>query len=150
MARREGADVKQTYILAHDEARQRAIAAVMAAPDGMVVEIGELGRTKDQNAAMWPVLDAFAKQRQWTVNGRLEWIADEEWKDLLTANYTQEAQRISPALSNSGMVMLGLRTREFKRKAFYPWLDYLHAMAAEFEIVVPLPKRWSEQPESRA
>ena len=61
----------QVYILVHQEARKRAKEAIDSAPDGYACRIGESNRTTDQNAAQWPILECFAKQRQWPVNGKV-------------------------------------------------------------------------------
>jgi hypothetical protein len=49
------------YILAHDLARRRAVAAVAEAPDGHVVTIGPPGRTPDQNALIHPTVSSIAQ-----------------------------------------------------------------------------------------
>lgn len=123
----------RTFILAHSEARNRALEAVKQAPDGYAVKVGEPTRNLEQNAAQWPILDAFAKQKQWPVNGKLEWITAEEWKDILTAAFEQETVRLAQGL-NGGVVMLGKRTSKFSKKRFSEWLEFLHATAAQFGI----------------
>ena len=123
------------FILAHDVARTNAIQAVKNAPDGYVVEIKEPGRTKDQNAYQWPILDAFSKQKQWTINGVLCWMSAEEWKDVLTAAFKNEHVRLAQGI-DGGVVMLGQRTSKFKRAEFAEWIEYLNFCAARFEINV--------------
>lgn len=51
--------MKHTYILAHAEARIRAVDAVRSAPDGYCVTLSEPSRNLEQNAAQWPILQAF-------------------------------------------------------------------------------------------
>ena len=53
---------KRIIKLAHPLARESAIQAVREAPDGFVVRVEEPTRTLDANAAMWPILEAFAQQ----------------------------------------------------------------------------------------
>lgn len=133
----------QLFILSHAEARKRAADAVLKAPEGYAVRVGESTRTLDQNAAQWPILEAFARQIQWPVNGRLEWLTREEWKDILTAAFDEETQmRLSPGL-NGGMVMLGKRTREFGKRKFSDWIDWLHSVAADRGV--NLESRYAEQ-----
>ena len=67
--------MKQVFIMAHDTARRNACEAVKNAPEGHVVTIGEPTRTLEQNAAQWPILEAFSEQLQWPVNGRTEGVA---------------------------------------------------------------------------
>ena len=118
------------FYLVHAEARRRAVEAVQSAPDGMVVRISEPKRNGDQNAAMWPILDAFSEQLEWPVNGKMVKMTAEEWKDILTAAFRQEVPRVAMGL-NGGMVMLGHKTREFGKREFSEWLDFLHATAVE-------------------
>ncbi|MBY0468799.1 MAG: recombination protein NinB, partial [Burkholderiaceae bacterium] len=59
------------YRLSHAEARHRAMEAVRTAPDGWHVVVSEPTRTLDQNATQWPILEAFASQAEWPVNGRM-------------------------------------------------------------------------------
>jgi NinB protein len=125
---------KRTFILsAHPESRGRAAQAIKEAPDGFAVTIGESTRTLDQNAAQWPILQAFADQLQWPINGRMEWLVKEDWKDILTAAFRQELARVAPGL-DGGMVLLGQRTSKFGKKQFSDWLEFLHATAVARDV----------------
>lgn len=124
---------KQYFRLVHTEARRRAAQACQNAPDGQIVTIAEAGRTLDQNAAQWPLLQAFADQLQWPINGRMEWLLKEDWKDLLTAAFKQETARVAPGL-DGGMVLLGQRTSKFGKKQFSDWLEFLNATAAARDV----------------
>lgn len=121
--------MKQTFVLVHTEARRRAVAAVQTAPDGFVTIVCEPTRNLDQNAAQWPILQAFADQLQWPINGRMEQITPDEWKDILTAAFKRETVRVAMGL-DGGMVMLGARTSKMGKREFSEWLDFLHATAA--------------------
>jgi hypothetical protein len=131
-----GVSNKRTFILAHDEARRRAIDAVGMAPAGYAVTVSEPTRTLDQNAAQWPILDAFSKQIQWPVNGQMVWMTPEDWKDVLTAAFQREETRVAMAFDGPGMVMLGQRTSKFEKSKFSDWLEFLHAAAAHKGVVV--------------
>lgn len=122
--------MKQTFVLVHETARKRALAAVTTAPDGFVTVVCEPTRNLDQNAAQWPILQAFSDQLVWPVNGRMETLTPEEWKDLLTAAFKRETVRVAMGL-DGGMVMLGARTSKFGKKEFSDWLEFLHATAAD-------------------
>ena len=78
---------------------------------------------------MWPILQAFADQLQWPINGRMEQITPDEWKDILTAAFKRETVRVAMGL-DGGMVMLGARTSKMGKREFSEWLDFLHATAA--------------------
>lgn len=125
--------MKQTFILVHQQARERAVEAVKTAPYGFSVVVGEGTRSLEQNAAQWPVLQAFADQLQWPINGRLEWMTPEEWKDVLTAAFRKETARIAMGL-DGGVVMLGQRTSKFGKREFSDWLDFLHATAVARDV----------------
>lgn len=127
--------MKQTFILAHDTARRRAVACVSDAPAGFVVTVQEPTRNLEQNAAQWPILDAFAKQLQWPVNGQMVRMTDEEWKDVLSAAFRRESLRMAMGL-DGGVVMLGQRTSKFAKGEFSEWLDFLNATAALRGVVV--------------
>jgi hypothetical protein len=108
---------KRVFIVgAHPMSRRNAIQAVQDAPDGFAVSIGEQTRNLDQNAAMWPILDAFSEQLQWPVNGKMTTLTAEEWKDILSAAFRKE-QRVAMGL-DGGFVMLGQRTSKFGKREF--------------------------------
>jgi len=119
---------KRLFILAHQQARANAIQAVKEAPDGHWVQVMEPGRSGEQNAAMWPILEAFSKQLQWPVNGQMVYMTPDDWKDLLSAAFRQETVRVAMGL-DGGMVMLGQRTSKFTKRQFSEWLEFLHATA---------------------
>lgn len=125
---------KRIYRLVHDEARRRAADDCRTAPDGWIVRISEPTRTLDQNADQWPYLEAFANQLQWPVNGRMESITAEDWKDILTCAFRNEQARIAQGLGG-GMVLLGQRTSKFSRNEFAEWLEFLHATASGRGVV---------------
>ena len=121
--------MKRSFILAHPEARRRAIACVAEAPEGYAVSVSEPNRTTEQNAAQWPYLQGFSEQLQWPVNGAMTWLDRDEWKDLLTAAFQEETVRLAQGL-NGGVVMLGLRTSKLGKRRFSEWMEFLKATAA--------------------
>lgn len=86
-------------------------------------------RSSEQNSAQWPILDAFAKQLQWPVNGHMVYMTADDWKDVLTAAFKREQVRLAAGL-DGGFVMLGLRTSKMSKDVFGEWLDFLKATAA--------------------
>ena len=118
------------FILAHETARKRAIAAVSAAADGHVVTIKEPTRNLEQNALMLVLLQAFADQLVWPVNGRMEKLTPEEWKALLTAAFRQESQRVAAGI-NGGMVMLGCSTRKMSKREMAEFIEFIQATAVD-------------------
>ena len=126
---------KRTFILAHAEARRRALQCVAEAPEGYAVAVQEPARSLDQNAAQWPILQAFSEQLEWPINGRMCKLTDEEWKDILSAAFQGETVRLAMGL-NGGVVMLGMRTSKMGKRQFSEWLEFLHATAAARGVVV--------------
>ena len=121
--------MKRIYRLVHAEARRRAAEDCKTAPDGYVVTVAEPTRSLDANAAQWPILQAFSNQLVWPVNGKMETLTAEEWKDVLTAAFQRETVRVAMGL-DGGLVMLGARTSKFSKSKFSDWLEFLNATAA--------------------
>jgi hypothetical protein len=119
----------RVFVIHSEAARMQIVSAIMAAPKGYQVRIGEPSRTVDQNAAQWPILDAFSKQLQWPVNGALTYMEPEEWKDVLTAAFEHET-RTAEGL-NGGHVILGHRTSAYTKQRFSEYLDFINSVAAE-------------------
>jgi hypothetical protein len=122
--------VKKTYILAHQEARRRAVAAVQEAQQGYVVTVAEPTRNSEQNALLWVILTAFSRQLEWPVNGKFVRLTPDEWKDILSAGYRKESARLAMGL-DGGVVMLGMRTSQMGRKEFSQFVEFLHSVAAD-------------------
>jgi hypothetical protein len=127
--------MKKTFILAHEQARIRAVATVANAPAGYVVTVDEPTRSSDQNAAMWPILDAFSRQLVWPVNGAMTKLSAEEWKDILTAAFQGSHVRLAQGLTG-GVVMLGLRTSKMGKRQFSDFLEFLHSVAVDRGVSV--------------
>ena len=123
------------YVMAHAEARRRAMAAVADAPEGYVIRIDEPTRNLEQNALLWVLLSEFSRQLVWPVNGAMVKLEPEEWKDILTAAYKQESQRIAMGL-NGGMVMLGMRTSKMGKRQFGEFVEFVQATAADRGVVL--------------
>ena len=97
-------------------------------------------RNTSQNAAQWPILQAWATQKQWPINGKQCWLTAYDWKDILTAAFEGDTSpRIAPGL-DGGIVMLGRRTSRFSKKQFSEWLEWLLAASHHAGIKIPAPK----------
>ena len=121
---------KRLFVLAHSEARRRAMAAVADAPEGHVITVAEPSRNLEQNALMWVLLEAFSQQLVWPVNGAMVKLDAEEWKDVLTAAFKQETQRIAMGL-NGGMVILGMRTSRMGKRQFAEFIEFMQSVAVD-------------------
>jgi hypothetical protein len=129
--------MKRVFRKVHAQAIRNGHQAWDEAPEGAVLTLeDDPTRTLEQNAAQWPILDAFSRQLQWPVNGRLEWMTPEEWKDVLTAAFERESVRLAMAFDGPGVVMLGQRTSKYGKRKFSDWLEFLHAAAALKGVVV--------------
>lgn len=115
------------FVLAHPIARQRAIAAVSGAPDGMVVDIKEPTRSLEQNAAMWARLSEVAEQVDW--HGQK--LSAQEWKDIFSA--ALKRQKVVPGL-DGGFVVLGSSTSRMKKSELSDLLELIAAFGAEHEV----------------
>lgn len=120
---------KQIFIMAHQQARQRAARAVAEAPEGWRVTVEPPKRSADQNAALHALIGEVAERCEWA--GR-KWDA-ETWKRLLTAAWcrtTGEAVMIVPALDGHGVDMVPTRTSKLSRRECSDLLEFVNAWAA--------------------
>ena len=109
--------------------RSLVIEAIKDSPDGYVVTIKEPTRSLEQNAALWPILEAFSRQLEWPVNGAMVKLDPEDWKHVLCAALRHET-RIAQGLQG-GMVVLGSRTSRMSKREFSELLEFAQAMAIE-------------------
>lgn len=124
--------MKQTYILAHDLARRRAMAAVADAAPGMVVTVAEQTRNSAINAALHAKLSEIAAAREWA--GK-RWDV-ETWKRLLTAAWgraTGQAVVMLPALDGAGVDIVFRRTSELTQAECRDLLSFVEAWEAQTE-----------------
>ena len=134
--------IVRMFTLAHDEARRRVAEFARQATAGLEVVFREPKRTSEQNALMWAWLSCFSDQLLWPVNGRMERLTAEEWKDILTSAFRQEAPRVASGLSG-GMVLLGMRTSDMGKRQMAEFIDFIEATAADRGVVAD----WMQQPE---
>ena len=122
---------KRMFRLIRGDVRRRAADYILRdAPDDWVVTVQEPTRNLEQNALLWVLLGAFAKQLKWPVNGQMVSLEPEEWKDLLSAAFKRETQRVAMGL-DGGMVMLGMRTSKMGKAQFGEFLEFVQATAAD-------------------
>jgi hypothetical protein len=117
-------------ILAHQEARRRALQAVAEAPEGYVVRIAPPKRNSDINAALHATLAEIAERVLWV--GQRHDI--ETWKRLLVAAWsraTGERTMILPALDGHGVDIVFRRTSKMTQAEVRELLAYIEAWRAE-------------------
>ena len=124
---------KRVLILAHDEARRRAVAAVAEAPDGYRVTIEPPRRGLDINAALHAKIGEIAGSMEWA--GR-RWDI-ETWKRLLVASWsraTGEQTVILPALDGAGVDLVFRRTSTMTQAEVRDLLAFVECWHAEHEV----------------
>ena len=118
------------FILAHPEARQRAVQAVQAAQAGFVVTIKPPTRNLEINAALHAKLTEIADSREWA--GK-RWDV-ETWKRLLVAAWsraTGEALVMLPALDGAGVDIVFRRTSAMTQAEVRELLTFIECWEAE-------------------
>jgi hypothetical protein len=126
--------MKQTFILAHDTARQRAVEAVRTAPEGMVVTVAEPSRNGEQNALLHALIGEIAATQEWAGKKR----DAEVWKRLLVAAWCRmrgESMEILPALDGHGVDIVPARTSGLSKSECADLITYIQAWQAENEVV---------------
>lgn len=119
--------MKQTFTLAHAEARRRAVQAVQNAPDGYAVIVKPQTRNLEQNALLWALLTDVSEQVIW--HGRK--LEPEAWKHIFTSSLKR--QDVVPGL-DGGFVVLGLSTSQMSKTEFGDLLELIHAFMAQNEV----------------
>ena len=122
-----------TRIITGEVSRKSICRHVLTAPEGNVVTIKEPTRTLEQNAAQWPYLEAFAKQKQLCINGEMQWVTADDWKDVLTGCWNGEMRM---AAFDGKVIMLPQRTSKMGKKVFSTWMEFLVAMSVTSGITV--------------
>jgi hypothetical protein len=126
--------MKQTFILAHDTARQRAVEAIRNAPEGMVVTVAEPSRNGEQNALLHALIGEIAATQEWAGKKR----DAEVWKRLLVAAWCRmrgESMEILPALDGHGVDIVPARTSGLSKSECADLITYIQAWQAESEVV---------------
>lgn len=118
------------FILAHPQARQRAIQAVQDAPQGHVITIKEPTRNLEQNAALWSILAEVSAQVVW--HGRK--LDAESWKHIFSSSLKK--QDVVPNLDGTGFVVIGQSTSKMSKREFSDLLELVHAFAAEHGVMI--------------
>jgi len=119
--------VKRTFVLTHQEARNRAVEAIREADQGYVVTIGEQRRSGSQNALMWALLHDLSDQVAW--HGQK--LTPENWKDMCTA--ALKRQQVVPGI-DGGFVVLGTSTRKMTKPEMAELIDFIYAFGAEHGV----------------
>lgn len=130
-----------TFILQPDNARDRMASAWAFARHildlGLTakVEITEakLTRSTEQNSRLWALLSDVSRQVQWPVDGKLQLLSPEEWKDIFSAAHTK-GQRVAQGIEG-GFVMLGARTSRMSIGDMIDLQTLIEAFGVEHDVV---------------
>jgi hypothetical protein len=128
------------FVLKTDNARSRMAAAWEFARTiletgawvRVVVEACKSVRSIEQNDKMWAVLTDIAKQVPWHVDGKLQLLDKEDWKEILTAGL-KKTQRVAAGVEG-GFVMLGTRTSRMTVQEMTDLIEFAHAFGAEHDV----------------
>ena len=118
------------YRLVHEDARRRAAAHCMNAPEGCEVIVREKRRDGDTNAALHAMLSEIAKRREWA-GQKLE---AEAWKRLFVAAWTRATRgefQALPALDGNGMDMVFRQTSSMSKREVIDLMAYIEAWDAQ-------------------
>ena len=117
------------YLVLHGRLeRDRAHAAIDAAPNLARVSVDDPARSKDQNAAMWAALDDISAQLEW--HGMR--YPSEEWKDYFA--HSLKRAKWMP-FEEGGMVPVGMSTSKLSHKDFSGLLDIIHEFGARHGVL---------------
>lgn len=86
---------------------------------------------------MWAMLGDISKQVQWNVDGKLQLVDKESWKEILSAGLTK-TQRVAQGI-DGGFVLLGSRTSKMGVKQMAELIEFIQWFGAEKGV------DWSEQ-----
>lgn len=120
-----------------ENARDRMAAAWQAACELIrldkvaKVEVTELlpKRSIEQNARLWALLTDVAQQVEWPVDGHMQRLSPEEWKDVFSAGL-RKGQRVAQGIEG-GFVMLGARTSRMTVAEMVDLQTLIEAFGAE-------------------
>jgi hypothetical protein len=123
---------KRVFVFAHQQARLRASAFCMEAPEGWSATFAPPNRTTDQNARLWAMLGDISRQVEWY--GKK--LAPEDWKHVFSASL--RTLSVVPNLDGTGFVALGLSTSSMSKRELGDLMDLMEAFGAERDV------KWTE------
>ena len=122
------------FRLVHAEARRRACAAIMSAPDGWVVKLSEPTRSLEQNAKFHAICADLARSGvEWAGKKR----TTEQWKVLLVSGHaiaTNLGAEMVPGLEGE-FVNLRESTARMSKARSTSLIEYALAFCADREVV---------------
>lgn len=90
-------------------------------------------RSIEQNAKMWAVLTDISRHVDWPVDGKMQRLEPEDWKDILSAGL-KKTQRIAQGI-DGGFVMLGQRTSRMRVSEMIELIELAQAFGSSHGVV---------------
>ena len=112
------------FILAHDQARQRAQQAIKDAQQGYVVTIKEPTRNLEQNALLWSLLAQVSKTVIWYGQK----LSSDDWKNIFSASLKKT--KVVPGI-DGGFVVCGQSTSNMSKRDFSDLCEVIFAFGAQ-------------------
>jgi hypothetical protein len=109
--------------------RNRAMRAVLSAPEGARVEVKAAKRSTDQNARMWAMLTDVAMQLEW--HGQR--LSTNDWK-LLFLDLLRREMRLVPNLDKTGWVNLGRSSSDLSKAEMGDLMELIAAFGAQHGV----------------
>jgi hypothetical protein len=126
--------IRDEKTLAYFVTTLNRLIAEWAGRDIAVTLSDDATRTIEQNAVQWPILHEIAKEYEWPVNGAMRKMDEEGWKDLLTSAFRKEQAQVAQAWDGQGICLVGHKTREFGKREFSDWIEFLKSAREELKI----------------
>lgn len=123
-------NAKSRMVQAWDEAR-----FLLSQGKRVRVTVDELApsRTVEQNAKLWAMLHDIAKQVKWPVDGLMQYMSEDDWKDILSAGLKKN-QRVAQGVEG-GFVILGVRTSKMKVGEMAELIEFIQYFGDENGVV---------------
>lgn len=132
---------RRIVILAHAEARRRAVAAVAEAPDGYRVTVEPPKKRREQEEKYHAMIGDIAKQSTYAGH---KWDSD-DMKRLLVDEFADELRqqgrplhhdsRLVPSENGRRVIQLGIQTSRFYVREASDFIEFLYAWGVARDVV---------------
>lgn len=132
---------RQTFFLAHPEARRRAADFACRAPDGWMVVFSEPRKKRAQEEKYHAMIGEIAKQvehigRKWDADDMKRLLVDEFAEEMrLAGTPLHHDGRVTISFDGRRTVQLGIQTADFYVKEAAQFIEYLYAFGAARDVV---------------
>jgi len=136
---------KQLFIMAHAEARRRALRAVAEAPDGYRVTVEQPPKKRAQEEKYHAQIDDISKQttyagKAWDKDDTKRIVIDEFAEEMrLAGTPLHNDSRLVPSENGRRVIQLGIQSREFWVAEASQFIEFLFAYGAARDV------QWSDE-----